>query len=229
MDLAEDLRDAVEIDARQLAQRTTARLQVVAGSIEEARPESGQQTRAAVAGGTPAEADDDVAHAEADRRGKHLAGAEGRGGQRVAFGERHARQAGCRGHLDDRVIATAQECGTQRSAQRIARVNGQLEPLVAGGLDRLEGSLAAIGQRDQVNVVAWPRAQPAIAQRACHGQRIERALERIGRDEDAHSRLAWRPLPVARRIRGCGSSAGAPGRRARGPRATAGWGRSAAA
>ena len=207
--------------------------------------ERAQQPGAAIGRGAPADPEHDRSCARIDRGADQVPGPGRCRRDRITFCRVDARQAGRLRHLDVRARPRriAKPASPDRPTERVR--DGRLLPHpTAGRGHRLERPLAAVGERTEEDRVVRPGTGPAIRQRPGHLHRRQRTLERIGRDEDRQRsgrhgpttavRLATdaagspalrparrptgRPLPpagAARGTRGCGSSAGAPGRPAR--------------
>ena len=155
--------------------------------------------------------------AERDRRGQDQARPERRGGHRVALvglgGE--PRQARGRRQLHDRARSAAQEAAARSAARADPRAcaGSRSQPPAAAIASSVPSPPSASGTRRIASSGSGAAASRSRAPCATSTE-VERALERIGRDQDRTREL--RPasvdprLPGARRTRGCGSSAAAP-------------------
>ena len=157
-------------------------------------PEAGQQAGAAVGRGAAADAEDDAADAGIQRGPDQVARPDRGRPDRVALVRGQAREAGGRGHLDRRALAVVRDQPARRdlATERIAGGRGPPLP-AAGRLDRREGAFAAVGQRAEQDLVVGSGAAPAVGQGLRDLDRGQRALERVGRDEDGRRPLIGGP------------------------------------
>lgn len=144
------------------------------------RVQSPQRTQAAVGGGRPADADDDVAGTQVECDGDELSGAVGRRRHRVvALGTADQLESRGSGHLDDGTAAVQPPHGLDRVAERAAD-----DAAAVRSPQSVERSLSPVGHRGHDHVVAGG------AQRLGEGVRGlgrgRRASELVGRDHDPH-------------------------------------------
>ncbi len=160
--------------------------QSAAVGVAEAQPEGGQQAGSAVRGGGPAQADDQPGRPVVQGGGDGLTGTTGGGAERVGPG--HQRQATGRGQLHDGRAVREQGVAAGGGPPVRARAVGHVvqDRARRGGEDGGEGALAAVGERDQTQVVPWPDPAPALRQRFGDGDGVKGALEGVGRDDDLH-------------------------------------------
>ena len=116
---------------------------------------------------------------------------------------RDARQAGRLGHLDDGAVAVvgSEPARLDRPPERVVDLGGLPVP-AAGGGDRLERALAAVGERAEERRVVRAGPEPAVGQRPRDLDGRQRALERVGREEDGPRRgpPEWSQLTEAGRL-----------------------------
>ena len=204
-----------------------------------------QQPGAAIGRGAAADPQHDRSCARVDRGADQVPGPGRCRRDRITLCRVDPRQAGRLRHLDVRTRPRriAKPARPDRPTERVR--DGRLLPQPAAGRGhRLERALATVGERTEEDRVVRPGTGPAIRQGPGNRHGRQRPLERIGRDEDRQRsgrhgpttavrrvtgaagspalrparRPTGRPLPpagAARGTRGCGSSAGAPGRPAR--------------
>ena len=147
--------------------------------------EAAQQARAAIGRRAAADPEDDRARPRVDGGPEGLARPNRRGGHRIALCGRDARQAGRLGHLDHRPVAggRAQPARPDRSPERVMDL-GNLPLPATGRGDRLERSLATVGERAEEGRVGGAGPVPAVRQRPRDLDRCQRALERIRGEQD---------------------------------------------
>ena len=75
---------------------------------------------------------------------------------------------------------------------------GRLPLPAAGRGDSLERALAAVGERAEEDLVVGAGSEPAVGERAGDLDGGQRALERVGREQDDHAAGRCEPAPRER-------------------------------
>jgi hypothetical protein len=153
---------------------------------------------------------EDLARARGGRRDDELAGSARRRPPGIALVLGDEPEAGRLRDLDDRRVARAADVAGDRPPERIGR-GGRLEASVQRFDEQLERALAAVGDRAAVGLPAG--VPDASHERVGDRPSVERALERVGRDEGPRhhaargrgERIAGTVAAAGRHAQSCGA------------------------